>query len=405
MLDYRLLDWKLIGAALLLSLIGVLLIFSAEFHSPNAYEREFYIRQLVWLCIALGVFAAIIHLPPRLFEFGSYFFYAIALFLLVLVLFAGVERLGARRWFDFGPISITPSDIAKVAVLLALARFFAFSKLGVTSKRRLAMSALLAGLPAALIMKQPDLGTALVLVVMLFALWFWSGISLWYLFLVVSPIISLITASHWVSWVIYLAILLVLLALSRPGFVFGLAVIVFNLGFGIVTPVAWNHLEDYQKLRIITFLDPGRDPRGAGYQIIQSKIAIGSGGLTGKGLLEGSQSRLDYLPERHTDFIFSIAGEEFGLLGGIVILLLFGIVFYRAIRTAVRCRSAFLSFLAFGAMSVILFQTLVNAGMTLGMMPVTGLPMPFVSYGGTSLVLMWSLVGMIVLADYNWQEY
>lgn len=267
------------------------------------------------------------------------------------------------------------------------------------------MSALLAGLPAALIMKQPDLGTALVLVVMLFALWFWSGISLWYLFLVVSPIISLITASHWVSWVIYLAILLVLLALSRPGFVFGLAVIVFNLGFGIVTPVAWNHLEDYQKLRIITFLDPGRDPRGAGYQIIQSKIAIGSGGLTGKGLLEGSQSRLDYLPERHTDFIFSIAGEEFGLLGGIVILLLFGIVFYRAIRTAVRCRSAFLSFLAFGAMSVILFQTLVNAGMTLGMMPVTGLPMPFVSYGGTSLVLMWSLVGMIVLADYNWQEY
>ncbi len=405
MLDYKLLDWKLIACAFALSAIGILVIMSAEYHSPHAYERTFYMRQMVWLIVAIVVFLTVIHLPPRLFDMGAYFTYAIALLLLILVFSVGTSRLGAQRWFDLGPVSITPSDIAKIAVLLTLARFFAYTKFPLVSKRRFAISALIAGIPMALIMKQPDLGTSLVLIVMLFALWFWSGLSPWYLFLIVSPLVSLLSASHWLSWVIYFAVLIGLLALFKPGFLFGLVVIIFNLAFGTFTPLIWNTLKDYQKLRILTFLDPGRDPRGAGYQIIQSKIAIGSGGLTGKGYLEGSQSRLDFLPERHTDFIFSIIGEEFGFVGGMVILLLFGIIFYRAIRTAVKCRSPFLSYIVVGAASILLFQVLVNIGMTLGMMPVTGLPLPFVSYGGTSLVLVWTLVGLIVLAGYHWQEY
>ena len=164
-------------------------------------------------------------------------------------------------------------------------------------------------------------------------------------------------------------------------------------------------MADYQKLRMLTFLDPGRDPRGAGYQIIQSKIAIGSGGVWGKGLLSGSQTRLDFLPERHTDFIFSVLGEEFGLWGSLLVIILFGVIFYRAIRIATRCRSRFASNVAIGAATVLLFQFFVNIGMTLGFMPVTGLALPFLSYGGTSLVLTWTLIGLIVSADYRWQEY
>ena len=226
-----------------------------------------------------------------------------------------------------------------------------------------------------------------------------------YLALILSPVVSLIAASHWLTWSLYFLVLVVFLFLVRPGLWFSIGTVVANLAFGTITPFIWMRLADYQKARILTFLDPGRDPRGAGYQIIQSKIAIGSGGVWGKGFLGGSQSRLDFLPERHTDFVFSVLGEEFGLWGSLIVLGLFGFVFYRAIRIATRCRSRFASHLAFGAAVILMFQFFINIGMTLGFMPVTGLALPFVSYGGTSLVLSWTLVGLIVLADYHWQEY
>jgi len=406
MLNYGQLDWKLIGAVLVLSLIGVLLIMSAQYHAGTEYERTFYQRQLVWLVIALLMFAAVIHFPLRLFDVSAYLMYGIALVLLVAVLAVGSSKLGdARRFFAFGPVNLAPSDIAKIALLLTMSRFFAYTKLPVTSKRRLALSGILTVIPAVLILKQPDLGTSLVFLVVLLVLWFWSGLSIGYLFLILSPVVSLVAASHWLSWALYLVILLVILAVVRPGVLMGIAVVVMNLAFGAVTPLIWNKLADYQKLRILVFLDPGRDPRGAGYQIIQSKIAIGSGGILGKGFLGGSQTRLDFLPERHTDFIFSVLGEEFGLWGSIIVVLLFTFVFYRAIRTAVRCRSRFASNVVMGATGILMFQFLVNVGMTLGLMPVTGLALPFLSYGGTALVLAWTLVGFIVAAEYHWQEY
>ncbi len=405
MLSYSSLDWKLIGAALLLSLIGVVLIMSAQHYADTAYQQEYYQRQLIWLVVALVVFATVVHLPMRLLDFTAPLFYAVSIILLVLVLFAGTPRMGALRWFSFGPINFAPSDLAKVALIFILARFFAYTKLSVFSTRRLAASALLTVIPMGLILKQPDLGTSLVFIVILFAMWFWSGLSPVYMILIISPLISLIAASHWLAWSIYITVLVIFLLVFRPGFIFGFLTVVANLAFGIITPFMWGRLADYQKLRILTFLDPGMDPRGAGYQIIQSKIAIGSGGILGKGLFNGSQTRLDFLPEPHTDFIFSVLGEEFGLLGALVVLLLFAFIFYRAIRIAARCRSKFASLLVAGAASIFLFQFFVNIGMTLGFMPVTGLPLPFVSYGGTSLVLSWALIGLIVSADYRWQEY
>jgi len=403
--NYREMDWKLVLAVLALSLIGVLMIMSAQYHADSDYQKNFFQRQLIWLVCAIFLFAIIIHLPMRLFDFSAYLFFGFALLLLVLVLFLGSSRGGALRWLSFGPVNLAPSDIAKLALVFALARFFAYTKLSVKSKRRLGLSLIITLIPVMLILKQPDLGTSLVFFVILFVLWIWSGLSPWYLLLIVSPLVSLVAAFHWLSWAIYFVILLAFLAFVRPGMLFGIAIVIANLGSGIVTPYFWMRLADYQKMRILTFLDPGRDPRGAGYQIIQSKIAIGSGGVWGKGFLGGSQTRLDFLPERHTDFVFSVLGEEMGLWGALVVLMLFGFVFFRAIRIAVRCRSRFASFVVMGAVAILFFQFLVNIGMTLGFMPVTGLPLPFVSYGGTSLMLSWSLIALIVSADYRWQEY
>jgi len=405
-LNYGELDWKLIVAVLALSLIGVLLIMSAQYHADSDYRQTFYLRQLIWLLVALIVFAAIVHTPMRLFDVGAYLLFGVAIALLVVVLVVGSSKMGgARRFLALGPLNLAPSDVAKIALVLALSRFFAYSKMVVTSKRRLAISVLLTVIPVGLILRQPDLGTSLVFFVILFVLWFWSGLSLGFLFLILSPLVSLVAASHWLSWSIYLAGLLVAIAIVRPGFLMGIGTVVMNLAFGIITPFMWGRLAEYQKLRILIFLDPGRDPLGAGYQIIQSKIAIGSGGISGKGFLGGSQTRLDFLPERHTDFIFSVLGEEFGLWGSIIVLLLFGYVFYRTFRIAARCRSRFASNVVAGAAGILMFQFLVNIGMTLGLMPVTGLALPFLSYGGTALVLAWALVGLIVSADYRWQEY
>ena len=405
MLNYRELDWKLITAVLLLSLIGILLIMSAQYFESSSYKQNYYQRQMIWLGISLLFFAIVVHLPLRLIDYGSYLFYAISIILLLLVLFAGATRMGATRWFSFGPINLTPSDIAKVALVLALSRFFAYTKLSVASKRKLISSLILTLIPVALILRQPDLGTSLVFFVILFVLWFWSGLSPLYLFLILSPVVSLIMAFHWLAWAMYFVVLIIFIFLFKPGFVFGVVVVAVNLAFGIITPFLWGRLADYQKLRILAFIDPSHDPRGAGYQIIQSKIAIGSGGVMGKGLLNGSQTRLDFLPERHTDFVFSVLGEELGLWGGLIVLILFGYIFYRAVRIATRCRSLFASNIVMGAAAILFFQFFVNIGMTLGFMPVTGLALPFLSYGGTSLVLSWVLVGLIVSADYHWQDY
>jgi rod shape determining protein RodA len=402
---YHGIDWQLIVAALLLSVIGILLIFSAQHHSDDPAMKNYYVKQAVWLVIALLAFVVTISIPLRLYDFSAYLFYLALLGLLVGVLVVGSRQMGAARWFSLGPVNFQPSEFAKLAVLLALARFFAYTKLPPESKRRLALSFILVAVPVALILKQPDLGTSLVYIVLLFSLWFFSGLRPLYLVLIVSPLISMVTAFHWLTWAFYILLLLILLFVRRPALSFAVLVTIVNLAFGMMTPLVWNRLADYQKMRILIFLDPGRDPQRAGYQIIQSIISVGSGGIYGKGFLGGSQTRLEYLPVRHTDFVFSVLGEELGFLGGIVVLGLFGFIIYRGMRIAAKCRSTFMATVAWGGVTIIFFQMVVNIGMTLGLMPVTGLPLPFMSYGGTSLIFFWILIGLLVLADYRWQEY
>jgi len=405
MLEYRHINWRLAAAALGLSIIGIFLIYSSQYNAQTGSSMDYYYRQIIWLILAMAAFAFIIHIPLRMIDFFSYLFYIGAFILLLLVLMIGNSKYGAARWFSFGPINLTPSDVAKLALLAALSRFLAYSKLPPESFGRLIISALLTIVPVILILKQPDLGTSMVFMALLLSLWFWSGLSTLYLLLIISPILSLLAAFHWITWIIYLIVLISVILIIRPKVFIGFYALLSNLAFGIITPYVWNSLADYQKLRILTFLDPGRDPRRAGYQIIQSKIAVGSGGIFGKGYLEGSQSQLKFLPERHTDFIFSVLGEEFGFLGTLIVISIFAYIIYRGVVIALRCRSKFASNLAWGAITILFFQFFVNVGMTFGLTPVTGLPLPFLSYGGTSMILSWSLIGFLILADYNWMEY
>jgi rod shape determining protein RodA len=221
----------------------------------------------------------------------------------------------------------------------------------------------------------------------------------------ITPIISMIAAIHWVSWAIFFLLLLVLIFLSRLTLAQGFFFFIVNLLFGMITPLLWNKLHGYQKLRIIIFLDPGQDPRGAGYQIIQSKIAVGAGGIFGQGFLKGSQTKLNFLPEQHTDFIFSVLSEQFGLLGSLTVIGLFAWLFYKGFSVAFKARSQFYSYTACGLTAILVFQVLLNIGMTIGLMPVTGLPLPFVSYGGSSLLFFWAIIGFLLAINRDWQEY
>ncbi len=405
MIALRHINLRLVAAALFLSLLGVMLIYSARYDAISGTSSTHFARQFLWLLMALGLFYAFINTPLRLIDFSAYPLLGFSIILLIVVLFFGYSKTGAARALALGPLNLTPSDVGKIAVLIALSRFLAYTKRPPESIWRLAISGLLVGIPAIFVMRQPDLGSSLVFVALLFSMWYWSGLNPLYLILIISPLVSLLAAFHWVTWVIYLTLLVLFLLFLRPGLLFGIVTVVANLAFGIITPFFWNSLAEYQKLRILIFLDPGRDPNKAGYQIIQSKIAVGSGGIIGKGYLGGSQSQLEFLPERHTDFIFSVLAEEFGFIGAMVVVGVFAYIVYKGINIALRCRSKFTSNLAWGATTIIFFQFFINIGMTFGLTPVTGVPLPFLSYGGTSLIFFWSLIGLLVLADYYWTEY
>lgn len=401
----REIDLSLFCVALILCLIGVLLIYSAKHHSDNPAERATYIKQMVWILLGILICALTFSIPLRFYEIFSYVLYFLSLLTLVLILMVGSSKMGAARWISLGGFNIQPSEFAKIATIFPLARYLAYSKRSIYSFRWLASVVGLALLPALLILKQPDLGTSLVFFAILISMLFWSGVPLLYLLLIISPVISLISAFHWICWALFFLTLILLLHRLRLTFVFSVGFLLLNLAFGMITPLVWNKLHDYQKQRIIVFLDPGRDPQGAGYQIIQSKVAIGSGGLGGKGYLEGSQTKLAFLPHQHTDFVFSVLGEEFGLRGGIILLGLFAFLIVRGILIAQKARNTFAGNVAVGLVAVIGFQMLVNIGMTLGVMPVTGLPLPFVSYGGSSMLLNWTALGILLAINSRWYEY
>jgi rod shape determining protein RodA len=399
-----------LGTACMLSIIGILLIYSAATGSRFANISTHHLRQLLWFGVGLLAFGGAAVIPFTIYDgFRAYVLWGITVVLVALVLFIGESSLGAQRWLNLAGVRFQPSELAKLATVLALARYLAGRRRDLMRVRNLLVPSVLAFVPMVLVLEQPDLATALSFPFILFAMLYWVGLPLSYLALLASPVASLLTAFSPTSWGIFALGFAFTLYSSfrrfRLRWIPVLALAALNLAVGVATPSIWGQLKPYQRDRITAFLNPGHDRFGAGYQIIQSEIAIGSGGMWGQGYMQGTQKNFQFLPEKHTDFVFSVAGEEFGFAGCLVVLALYFALFSGVVGIAQTARSRFASLLAFGIGAPLFFHVVVNVAMTVGLAPVAGIPLPLVSYGGTALLVNLIGLGLVVGVGRHRHEY
>jgi rod shape determining protein RodA len=346
----RAIQWGLVLLIAAISGIGFAMLYSAA----NGNLQPWASRQMTRFAIALVPMIAVGLIDVRFWFRSAYWIYGAALLLIIAVDLRGTAGMGAQRWIDLGVTQLQPSEIMKIALVLALARHFhSLSAENVGRLSRLVIPALMVVVPVALVLKQPDLGTAMMLLASGAVLFYLGGVRLW---------------------------------------VFAAG----TLAAAAAAPLAWSLLRDYQKTRLTTFLDPDRDPLGAGYHILQSKIALGSGGVFGKGFLQGTQSHLSFLPEKQTDFIFTMIAEELGLIGGLALLALFVLVIGYAFAIALRSRSQFGRLLGLGIAVNFFLYAFINTAMVMGLIPVVGVPLPLISYGGSAMVAVMFGFGLVM---------
>jgi len=340
-------DWLLLASLLSLAALGLMTLYAAVHQGDVGLWK----KQLIYWGLGLSVFTALCFVPLRVFGLLSWPVYLVALIMLALVPLVGEVQMGARRWLNLGLVHLQPSELMKWSLMLLLASWFATRE--ANRLQPLLVALVVSALPAGLIIIQPDLGTTLVL-----------------LFAAMAMIVAAGLPWRWLGYAVAAAL--------------------------AAAPVLWHFMHDYQKQRVLTFLDPQSDPLGSGYHVIQSTIAIGSGGLFGKGFLQGTQARLHFLPEQHTDFIFSVLAEEGGFMAVALLLFLYGMLVARIIVIAGRAYSRFASLLCIGVASIFLLYITVNIGMVSGLLPVVGVPLPFISYGGSALVTMLAALGLVM---------
>ncbi len=344
------LNWGFVFLVCVIATIGFAMLYSAA----NGRIDPWASRQMLRFGIGLVCMLTIALIDLRFWIRWAWAIYLVAFALLAAVEVMGVVGMGAQRWVDLGFVQLQPSEVMKIAIVLALARYFHGVPLDEVGRlRTLIVPLLLLAAPVVLVLRQPDLGTALLLLLTGAAICFVAGVRLW----------------------VFASALLA-----------GLACI----------PVAWQYLHEYQKQRVLTFLDPERDPLGAGYHILQSKIALGSGGISGKGFMQGTQSHLNFLPEHQTDFIFTMLAEEFGLIGGLTLLALYVVIIAYGLAIAMRARSQFGRLLAAGLTATFFLYVFINMAMVMGLVPVVGVPLPLVSYGGTSMLTILIGFGLVL---------
>ena len=362
MIDRRLFlhfDWVVFLVTIFLCLIGILNIYSAALMDSdyNLYEK-----QLIWFSIGLALMILATLVNYIHLERLAYPIYIIAIILLISTILTGRTAGGAKRWLSIGFASFQPSEFAKIAIILILSKYFSAIKIPFRglSLKELIVPSVIAFIPFILIIKQPDMGTAV--------------------------IIFLIFASMVIFAKVRLKLLIGITAISLP-----------------LIPIAWHFLKDYQKARLMSFLDPTLDPLGTGYHIMQSKIAIGSGGIIGNGFTNGTQGQLRFLPEHHTDFIFSVLAEEWGFIGSFIVLILYFVLVLWGLNIAQNAKDRLGAFLAFGVSFMFLWHILINIGMVTGMLPVVGVPLPFMSYGGSFLIT--TMIGAGILANVSMRRF
>lgn len=356
MFDRRLIthfDWTYLLLVTLVAVIGIANLYSAT-SSWTIDAEPVYLKQTYWLGLGLLIVGLTCLVDYRHLEYLSFPFYGFTILMLAAVLLVGRTSMGATRWISLGGFNLQPSEVMKIVIIIALARYFSEKgHLQGFSLRELVVPGLLLGAPALLVMKQPDLGTAMLILFIGGTMALFCGIRR-------SALVTL-----------------------------GLA------GIGAAAG-GWFLLHDYQKRRILTFLNPENDPLGAGYHIIQSKIAVGSGGIEGLGFMKGTQSQLSFLPERHTDFAFSVFAEEWGLIGCLLLLALYLLIVIWGLHIALRASDRFGMYIALGVSAMLFWHIVVNLGMVIGLLPVVGVPLPLFSYGGTSMVTTMIGIGLLL---------
>jgi len=412
----REIDRPLVAVVLALAAYGLATLYSAGQTDVPTFVETIWRKQLIWL--AMGVIATVLmfRASPRLLEWATPYAYAISVVVLIWTLFAGVgagTAASERSWLAIGGVRLgQPAEIAKLAVVLMLARWlaeqreppatlrylvylpFPFPFIGRPAGAPVLCPCLIAGIPSFLVFKQPDLGSSMVFVAILFTMLYWAGTRMSLLVLLGSPVIGLVLAFSTVAWGAWILVLIALLIWWRPYVWEGLAVMLANLVMGVVAVPFWQRLAPYQQNRLLAFLNPQEDPRATGWHVIQSKIAIGSGGFLGQGFLHGPQKRLAFLPAQFTDFIFSVVGEELGFLGVLVALALFAALIFILIRIARRATDPYSSLCVFGVTGMLFTHMLENIGMTVNLLPITGIPLPFFSYGGSFLLACFMGIGI-----------
>lgn len=384
----------------MLSIAGLLAVYSATY-SPESGASDYFNKQVLFMMLGITLMFSVNYIPFRILQKSAYPLYFITLLMLLLVLVMGTRGHGADRWLAISSMKIQPSELAKVATILAVARYLSDRDADINRFKSLIVVLSFILIPFILVARQPDLGTSLVFLALLIPLFYWTGLNWFILFVLVSPVFTAVLSFNFYAFLIWMLIVLTLLIISQRKIYVLITVFIIHISVGLMTPVLWSQMRPYQQQRILTFANPEADPQGAGYQIIQSRVAIGSGGIWGKGFLEGSQTHLKFLPAQHTDFIFSVIGEEYGFAGILIILAAFSLLTLYLLRLAALVKSIFASIVLVGISTVLFFHIFVNIGMTIGLAPVTGLPLPFLSYGGSFLISIFFMMGIALNLSNN----
>ena len=395
----------IIWSVIFLNLIGLVALRSIAQHHAGGLLNNPFSKQLVFLFPSILICILITHTPRYLIHKYAYPLYAFGI-ILVLFPFAGSTHSGTHRWLDIGlPISIQPSEFVKVFTILALARYLSDHNLKMRNISVIIIPIILVLLPTAIILKQPDLGTSVIILAPLLPMLYWSGANPFHLFLLLAPIFSMATAFHSIAFSIWALVLFIILVLSRPKRYISLIIFFGNIFLGLLSPALWNSFfTQYQRNRILTLFNPEKDPLGAAYQIIQSKTAIGSGGIFGKGWGEGTQTQLKFLPVQESDFILSVIGEELGFITIAITLIIFGYLSSQIIKTSFLSKDRFSSLALIGFATVFISHVFVNTAMTVGLIPVKGLPFPFISAGGSFLFACYIMLGLILKLSINYTD-
>jgi rod shape determining protein RodA len=359
----------------------------------NAMQSNF-LKQLFWILIGLIVIFLTQHIKIQFFYEYAYHFYFILIVLLVIT--NSMEtKAGVSRWFSIGSFSFQPSEIGKFILVISLSRLLSVEKISENNFKYISASILMCLVPFYLIMKQPDLGTGLIYIAIIFPMLFVAEVNKYIIFILISPMLSSMLVFNLTFFYIWMSLLLLVVVFNGQKIADKVLVFFINIIFGIASPIFWNSiLSEFQRQRILSFLNPQLDPQGSSYQVIQSIIAIGSGGLFGRGLGMGTQTQLRYLPVSETDFIISVIGEELGFVGIIVILTLFLFFLYWMLRYGSSINNKFYRLVISGISFIFFIHIIINCGMCIGILPVTGLPMPLLSYGGSFLLSVLFMIGV-----------